>query len=103
MNRIARLASLVLSVIFLSAAALLSSSATAAATTITIPDLTGQNAKNAQSKLESLGLTNVTLASATPKYTMVLAPQNWTVVSTDPPAGTSVNSNDSVIVKVTKP
>jgi beta-lactam-binding protein with PASTA domain len=65
--------------------------------------LTGQNAKIAEDKLEALGLNNVTLASATPKYTMVLAPQNWTVVSTEPAAGTSVSSGDSVVVKVTKP
>lgn len=69
---------------------------------ITLPDLTGQNAEIAQKKLEKLGLTDVTLASANPKYTMVLVAANWTVVSMEPPPGTVVQSNDPVVVKVTK-
>jgi beta-lactam-binding protein with PASTA domain len=87
----------------LTVGASVSTAATATATTITIPDLTGQNAKIAEDKLEKLGLTNVDFASATSKYTMVLAPQNWTVVSTEPPAGSTVSSSDTVILKVTKP
>ena len=65
--------------------------------------MTGQNAKIAEDKLEALGLINVTLASANPKYTMVLAPENWKVVSIEPTPGTAVSSNDDVILKVTKP
>jgi hypothetical protein len=102
-SRIVRLASVFVSVIALSGGALVSTTATAKAGSITIPDLKGQNAKIAEDKLEALGLTNVTLASATTKYTMVLAPQNWTVVSSDPGAGTSVSASDDVILKVTKP
>jgi hypothetical protein len=102
-SRILRWTSVAVSVIALALAACLSTTPTATATTITIPDLTGQNAKIAEDKLEALGLTNVTLASATSKYTMVLAPQNWTVVSIEPAPGTAVSSTDTVIVKVTKP
>jgi hypothetical protein len=74
-----------------------------ASASIIIPDVAGENGKIAEQKLENLGLTNVTLSSANPKYSMVLLPANWTVVSTDPPAGTSVSAGDAVVVKVTKP
>ncbi|MGO9155428.1 PASTA domain-containing protein [Mycobacterium sp.] len=70
---------------------------------ITIPDLTGQNAKIAEDKLEALGLTNVELASATSKYQNVFLPANWTVVGIEPAPGTTVNAGDTVVVKVTKP
>jgi beta-lactam-binding protein with PASTA domain len=69
---------------------------------ITIPDVTGQNAEIAQNSLEKLGLTRVRLSSANPKYSMVLLAANWTVVSVDPAPGTLVNSDDPVVVKVTK-
>jgi beta-lactam-binding protein with PASTA domain len=69
---------------------------------ITIPDVTGQNAEIAQKKLEDLGLTDVSLASANPKYSMVLLAKNWTVVSVEPAPGTVVKADDPVIVKVTK-
>jgi beta-lactam-binding protein with PASTA domain len=75
----------------------------AASGQITIPDLTGQNAKIAEDKLEALGFTNVELASATSKYQNVFVPANWTVVGIEPPAGTTVNAGDTVVVKVTKP
>ena len=44
----------------------------------------------------------MTLASANPKYTMVIMAANWTVVSMEPPPGTVVQSDDPVVVKVTK-
>jgi PASTA domain len=78
-------------------------STASASGSITIPDVTGQNGKIAEQKLEDLGLTNVELSSANPKYSMVLLPANWTVVSIDPPPGTSVSAGDAVVVKVTKP
>jgi PASTA domain-containing protein len=101
-SRIVRLASVGISAIALAFAAFVTT-APAMASSITIPDLTGQNAKIAQDKLETLGLTNVTLSSATTKYSMVLAPENWKVVSSEPAAGSVVSSSDDVILKVTKP
>jgi beta-lactam-binding protein with PASTA domain len=74
----------------------------AAAASITIPDVTGENAKIAKHKLETLGLTNVSLSSANPKYSMVFVPENWTVVSVEPAPGSTVGPGDDVIVKVTK-
>jgi hypothetical protein len=81
----------------------LETSVTATAAGITIPDVNGENAKIAQEALEKLGLTNVELSSANPKYSMVLVAANWTVVSIDPAAGTAVKADDAVVVKVTKP
>lgn len=70
---------------------------------ITIPDLTGQNAKIAQDRLKALGLTNVELSSATSKYQNVWVAANWTVVSIEPAPGTTVSASDTVVLKVTKP
>ncbi|MCX2931344.1 PASTA domain-containing protein [Mycobacterium sp. CVI_P3] len=69
---------------------------------ITIPDVTGQNAEIARARLEGLGLTNVELASANPKYSMVILAKNWTVVSIEPAPGTTVDAGSPVIVKVYK-
>jgi beta-lactam-binding protein with PASTA domain len=102
-SKIVQLASVALSAIALPVAAFGGTTPIATASSITIPDLTGQNAKIAEDKLEALGLTNVTLSSATTKYTMVLAPENWKVVSIEPTPGSAVSSNDDVILKVTKP
>lgn len=79
-----------------------SSSAAAAAGPVTIPDLTNENAEIARNKLKDLGLTNVELSSANPKYSMVIMAANWTVVSIDPAPGTVVKADDTVVVKVTK-
>jgi beta-lactam-binding protein with PASTA domain len=102
-NRIVRLASAAVFAIALTAGAYGSTTAIATASSITIPDLTGQNAKIAENKLEALGITDVEFASATPKYQNVFAPANWTVVSIEPAPGTAVSSSDTVVLKVTKP
>jgi beta-lactam-binding protein with PASTA domain len=75
----------------------------AASAPVTLPDFTNQNAEIARNKLENLGLTDVKLTSANPKYTFVIQAANWTVVSMEPPPGTVVQPSDPVIVKVTKP
>jgi beta-lactam-binding protein with PASTA domain len=74
----------------------------AASGPVTLPDLTNQNVEIARKKLEKLGLTDIKLSSANPKYTMVVEAANWTVVSMEPPAGTVVQPDDPVVVKVTK-
>lgn len=74
----------------------------AAAAQITIPDVAGQNAERVQKHLETLGLTDVSLSSANPKYSMVLLPENWTVVSIEPAPGTQVSADEPIVVKVTK-
>lgn len=74
----------------------------AAPATITIPEVEGQNAEIVRKNLGRLGLTDVNLASANPKYSNVILAKNWTVVSIEPPPGTVVAANDTVVVKVYK-
>lgn len=50
-----------------------------------IPDVINQNAEIAREQLEQIGLTNIQLVSANPKYQLVLRAANWTVVDVDPP------------------
>jgi beta-lactam-binding protein with PASTA domain len=102
-NKIIRLASVVLSAFALAVMPFVGITATARAASITIPDLTGQNAKIAENKLEVLGITDVEFASATTKYQNVFSPANWTVVSIEPAPGSTVSSSDTVVLKVTKP
>ena len=71
-------------------------------TDITIPEVAGQNAEIVRKKLEKLGLTDVSLSSANPQYSVVVMASNWTVVSIEPAPGTVVKSNDPVVVKVNK-
>lgn len=75
----------------------------ASAAGITIPDLAGSNARIAQQQLANLGLTDVSLSSANPKYSMVLNASNWKVVSIEPSPGSVVKADDPIVVKVTKP
>jgi hypothetical protein len=69
---------------------------------ITLPDITGVNAATAEGQLKSLGIADVVLTSANPDYKSVWMASNWTVVSTDPAPGCSVDSADRVEVYVTK-
>lgn len=69
---------------------------------VELPEVAGRNAKDVEDELKYLGLTNVELASANPRYSMVLVPANWTVVSIDPQVGTAVEANEHVVVSVTK-
>jgi hypothetical protein len=78
-------------------------STSAAPKQVTIPEVNGQNAEIVRKNLEKLSLTDVSLASANPKYSVVVLASNWTAVSIEPPPGTVVSSDDPVVVKVTKP
>jgi beta-lactam-binding protein with PASTA domain len=69
---------------------------------ITVPEVKGQNAEIVRKNLEKLGLTDVNLSSANPKYGVVVLASNWTAVSIEPPPGTVVSSDDPVVVKVYK-
>ncbi len=74
----------------------------AAPTQITIPEVSGQNAEIVRKNLEKMGLTDVSLSSANPKYGVVVLASNWTCVSIEPAPGTVVKSDDPVVVKVYK-
>jgi hypothetical protein len=77
-------------------------STSAAPTQITIPEVSGQNAELVRKNLEKMGLTDVSLSSANPKYSVVVLASNWTCVSVEPAPGTVVTSGDPVVVKVYK-
>jgi beta-lactam-binding protein with PASTA domain len=77
-------------------------STSAAPTQITIPDVSGQNAEIVRKNLKNMGLTDVSLSSANPKYSVVVLASNWTCVSIEPTPGTVVKSDDPVVVKVYK-
>lgn len=69
---------------------------------ITVPDITGVNAATAESQLKKLGIETVVLTSANPDYKSVWMASNWTVVSTNPAPGCSVNRAGRIEVYVTK-
>lgn len=69
---------------------------------VTVPDLVGQNAESARTRLTGLGLADVLLSSANPDYESVWVASNWTVVSTDPGPGCFVNRHNRIVVYVTK-
>ncbi|MFM9033559.1 MAG: PASTA domain-containing protein [Mycobacterium sp.] len=71
-------------------------------TYVALPDIYGQNAEIAKTKLEGLGLTKVELSSSNTKYSTVEQAKDWKVVGMEPGAGTVVKSDQPVIVKVVK-
>lgn len=75
---------------------------TPAVTRVTLPEVKGRNGGIVYDELRDLGLTNVSLASRDDQDRMVLAPQNWTAVKIEPAAGTEIDSNDTVVVTMTK-
>ena len=68
-----------------------------------MPDLTGRNAAIAADEFADLGLTQVVFRSGNPKYSAVVAPENWTVTGIEPAVGTPVDLEDTLVVTVTKP
>lgn len=71
-------------------------------TQVILPEVEGRNGGIVFDELTELGLTNFDLASRDEDDTVVLLPQNWTAVSIEPGAGTEVDSDDTVIVTMTK-
>ncbi|MGH3931329.1 MAG: hypothetical protein ACRDTF_15315 [Pseudonocardiaceae bacterium] len=86
----------------LPAASQSSSPVPAAPTQVVLPEVAGRNGKIVLDELEKLGLTNVDTASADENDTVVLLPANWTAVEIEPAAGTTVYSDDTVVVTLTK-
>lgn len=69
---------------------------------MTLPDIYGQNAEVAKTRLEDLGLTKVELASSNKKHSTVEVAEDWKVVGMVPSAGSVVKSDAPVILKVIK-
>lgn len=75
-----------------------SQSSDQSAASITVPDLTGQTGDVAKKSLEDLGLE----VQWDGGEKSVILPDNWTVDSTDPAAGTALEKGATVTVKVSK-
>lgn len=85
------------------APAALAPAAPVAPSTVTLPDVVGQNGAIAEDTLRSLGLTKVEMAAdATSGRQVVLSPANWTVTKIEPKAGTEVRSDQTIVVTMTK-
>lgn len=68
-----------------------------------VPDLTGRNAAIAQDELTDLDFGRVVFRSGNPKYSSVVALENWTVTGIEPAIGTTLDRDDLLVVTVTKP
>lgn len=69
---------------------------------VKLPQVKGRNGAIVYDELQKLGLKHVSLASADKAHTVVLVPQNWTVTKIEPAAGTQVDTDDTVVVTMTK-
>jgi hypothetical protein len=79
-----------------------SESASPMPTSVKLPNLVGKNAAIAQDELKRLGLKNIQFGSADSRYSMVILPQNWTVVRQAPSAGTPMTPDQLVILSCKK-
>lgn len=70
---------------------------------LTIPEIPkGQNGRIALDALERAGFTNVEPASQDTEDKVVINAANWKVVSVEPSAGTSLPSDSTIVVTMTK-
>jgi len=67
---------------------------------VAIPNLDGTNASIASDKYDALGLTSFTFRSTGENGAMPINLANWTVVKSEPAAGTKVKFDDSIVVTV---
>lgn len=74
----------------------------APATEVTLPEVAGRNGSIVFSELSDLGLTDFQMASRDAEDKVVLNPANWTAVEIEPAAGTTVRSDQRVVVTMTK-
>lgn len=85
------------------APAISAAAAPVAPSTVTLPDVVGQNGAIAEDTLRSLGLTKLQLAAdAKSGRQVVISPANWTVTKIEPRAGTKVRTDQTVVITMTK-
>ncbi len=70
---------------------------------VRLPAVVGRNGGIVYDQLQKLGLTNVQMATHDAHHSVVVLPQNWTVTAIEPRAGTTVRSDQLVVVTMTKP
>ncbi len=71
--------------------------------TVTMPDVVGRNAADAEEQLHKLGLRNLRFASGDKRYLMVLVLRNWTVTKQSVAAGTRVDRMTEIVLTCVKP
>jgi beta-lactam-binding protein with PASTA domain len=71
--------------------------------TVTLPDVVGQNGAIAEDALRSLGLSKLQLAAdKNSGKQVVISSANWTVTKIEPRAGTKVRTDQTVVITMTK-
>lgn len=71
--------------------------------TLTVPDgLVGTNAQLAFEKLQDLGFTKITPSSTDESASVPVLLSNWTVTGVEPGPGTSMKSDSTIILKMSK-
>lgn len=69
---------------------------------VVLPEVKGRNGRLVYAELQELGLTDVSYASRDADDKVVINPANWTAVKIEPAAGTTVRSDEPVVVTMTK-
>jgi beta-lactam-binding protein with PASTA domain len=69
---------------------------------IRVPNVVGKDHQLAQDTMQAAGLYNLSEEDATGQDRLLLWDRNWTVVSQDPPAGTLVSEDQTIILRSKK-
>jgi hypothetical protein len=69
---------------------------------ITVPDVVGKDHQLAQDTMQSAGLYSLSEEDATGQGRMMILDRGWVVVEQDPPAGTRVNEDTTIILRSKK-
>ena len=69
---------------------------------ITVPNVVGKDHQLAQDTMQAAGLYNLSEEDATGQGRMLLLDRNWVVVEQDPPAGSKVNDDTTIVLSSKK-
>ncbi|MGI8479176.1 MAG: PASTA domain-containing protein [Gaiellaceae bacterium] len=69
---------------------------------IEVPDVVGMDHQLAQDTMQAAGLYNLSEEDATGQDRLMLIDRNWTVVEQDPPAGSMVSEDQTIILRSKK-
>jgi hypothetical protein len=69
---------------------------------LTVPDVTGQNASDVSGDLEALGFTSVNVQDASIQERLVLSLRNWFICESIPAAGTALDSDRTLTLLAVK-
>jgi len=79
------------------------SSAKTGKTTVTVPNVIGKRLSDAEAALKSAGLKDISAVDGTGRGREVLDPDNWTVDTQTPKAGTTTSGSTKVTLSVSRP